>query len=319
MTESLLIQKDIYGEEVVRISCGEQCIVYRAENETGEGVMTCHSVFDGVEVIYNDFHMERWAHNKRPVENVLEINHCREGRFECEFPNGRCAFLEEGDLAVNLITNLPRASSFPLQHYHGISVVIDLDRAAAGAGMLLRDLSVDPCAISERLCAKNNCFIMRETKSIRHIFSELYTVPEDIRLGYMKLKVLELLLFLSAVSPDVRHDAALYHRRAHVDKVKAIRNDLIAHPQDNLSIDQLAEKYQIQPTTLKRCFRAIYGVPVHTFIQGYRLQLAARLLKESGERIADIANRVGYANPSKFSAAFKAAHHMTPSEYRNHA
>ena len=31
-----------------------------------------------------------------------------------------------------------------------------------------------------------------------HIFAELYSVPEAIRKGYFKVKILELLLFLSA-------------------------------------------------------------------------------------------------------------------------
>ena len=43
---------------------------------------------------------------------------------------------------------------------------------------------------------------MRVGKQIEHIFSELYDLPECVRLPYFKIKVLELLLFLETL--DVR-------------------------------------------------------------------------------------------------------------------
>lgn len=55
-------------------------------------------------------------------------------------------------------------------------------------------------------CSEKPYSIMRENISIEHIFSELYSVPENIRKGYHKVKVLELLLFLSGL--DYKGDGA---------------------------------------------------------------------------------------------------------------
>ena len=42
---------------------------------------------------------------------------------------------------------------------------------------------------------------MRATPQMEHIFAQLYQVPQSIQRGYFKVKVLELLLFLSCLEP----------------------------------------------------------------------------------------------------------------------
>ena len=39
--------------------------------------------------------------------------------------------------------------------------------------------------------------IIRANQSIEHIFLELYKIPEEIRYGYIRVKILELLLVLT--------------------------------------------------------------------------------------------------------------------------
>lgn len=99
----------------------------KMKNSTGEGVITRYEILPGMELFYNDFHMSDGQNqNKLPHPDVLEINHCREGRFECEFSNGDCQYVGAGDLAINRLTNETAATYFPLSHYHGISITIDL-------------------------------------------------------------------------------------------------------------------------------------------------------------------------------------------------
>lgn len=185
---------------------GENCSVYKIENETGEGIITRYPVFPGIEILYNDIHMTHGvSHNEAPRSNVVEINHCRVGRFECEFSRGGSIYLGEGDLAVNVMTNVTNQTWFPLSHYHGITIAVDIPVAESILKQLSevmgKGLDFDLSAIRDRLCAKNSCFIMRATDSIQHIFSELYRVPQDLKDGYFKIKVIELFLFLN--SPEI--------------------------------------------------------------------------------------------------------------------
>lgn len=206
-----------YDRGICTLSQNEDCFVYKMENETGEGIMTRHLVFPGIELLYNDFHMTtvHSEQSKPPYEDIMEINHCREGRFECEFADGGAAYLGAGDLAANMLTHPTRDSWFPLSHYHGISVMVDL-RAAQDTlyqiGHILGSTPIDLYALRDRLCGGDHCFIIRATDAIQHIFSELYAAPSAIRGDYCKLKVLELLLFLnSADLPALPEKTSIHH------------------------------------------------------------------------------------------------------------
>ena len=48
----------------------------------------------------------------------------------------------------------------------------------------------------------------------------------------------------------------------------------------------------------------------------YRVREAARLLREEGGSIAEVAAAVGYESQSKFSAAFKEVFQVLPTAYR---
>lgn len=48
--------------------------------EDGLGLMTVYQVYPGIQLIYNDFEATSCYWDGTIDKNVLEINHCREGR-----------------------------------------------------------------------------------------------------------------------------------------------------------------------------------------------------------------------------------------------
>jgi len=303
------------------LSQNGDCFVYKTRNETGEGVMTRYLVLAGIELLYNDFHMTtvHSEQNKPAYENIMEINHCREGRFECEFANGGAAYLGVGDLAVNMLTHPTRDSWFPLSHYHGISVVVDLSAAQDALCQISKVLGsapIDLFALRDRLCGKNTCFIIRATDAIQHIFSELYAAPSAIRNDYCKLKVLELLLFLSSADLPALREKRTYITRAQADTVRAIRAYLVEHLDQRITLPELSARFDIPLTTMKQNFKTVYGDTIASYIQSYRIQKAMFLLQETNQSIVEIAGQVGYQNASKFSEVFRQFAGVTPSEYR---
>ena len=69
-------------------------------------------------------------------------------------------------------------------------------------------------------------------------------------------------------------------------------------------------------TALKDCFKAVYGKPIHAFQREYKMQAATKLLISTSLSITEIAGRLGYENPNKFSTSFKEIIGQSPSEYR---
>jgi AraC-like DNA-binding protein len=52
------------------------------------------------------------------------------------------------------------------------------------------------------------------------------------------------------------------------------------------------------------------------FLTGWRIALAADLLREPGATIGSVAARVGYGSPFALSAAFKRVRGMSPQQHR---
>ena len=60
----------------------------------------------------------------------------------------------------------------------------------------------------------------------------------------------------------------------------------------------------------------MYGLPIATYMNEYRVRRAMELLRESGGSIAAIAAAVGYESQGKFTRAFKDVTGQLPTEYR---
>ncbi|MDR2042776.1 MAG: AraC family transcriptional regulator [Clostridium sp.] len=291
------------------------------ENETGNGLVTRYDLSPGICLFYYDLHMSCSTDCKNipfaRTDDVLEINHCREGRFECEFKGGEWAYLSEGDMSVSAAAVL-KSSHFPLARYHGISILIDVPQAAKTIEELFALLGMKPLdlpAIKSRLLGGGPCFIMRGTESIEHVFSELYRAPEALKESYIKLKTVELLLFLS-VAERKENDTRRYFHKTRVDAVKAMHRYMTAHMDESFTLESLSARFGIPLTAMKTCFKFVFGAPIQSYMRKYRLGAAAVMLRETDEPIANIAAKVGYDSHARFTAAFKAANGISPSDYR---
>ena len=105
--------------------------------------------------------------------------------------------------------------------------------------------------------------------------------------------------------------------RAHGDPVvgPALRavHDNPAHP---WTVAALAARTGVSRATLARRFTELVGEPPMSYLAGWRITLAADLLREPGATIASVARRVGYASPFALSTAFKRVRGVSPREYR---
>lgn len=291
------------------------CTVYKMDCADGLGLMTVYQVYPGIQLIYNDFEATSCYWDGNIDKNILEINHCREGREGCRLASGSCLYLGEGDLSIHTMDNCASEMSFPLKHYRGISVVINLSVVVKNPPEILSDSGIEILQFKDKFCSDGNCFIMRAKDEIEHIFSELYSVPDCLQKPYFRLKVQELLLFLCMVDVSKEKRRELY-TSPQVEIIKTIHKRLVSNLQERPTIDELSREYLINPTTLKDSFKGIYGQPIGSYMKEYRIKQAAILLRQSQATISEIANKVGYENQSKFATAFRDVLKITPAEYR---
>lgn len=293
--------------------------IYKITDVTGEGTITCYQVFEGIQFAYNDFHMQSFISKPSKGDNIIEINYCREGRIECQFKNGSYGYMGEGDLSLNVKNNRAIESSFILNHYHGLAITLDLGEAEEALRPFLEDSEMSLLKLHDKYCKDNQFFVMRGTHSIQHIFSELYIIPDKIKETYFKLKVLELLLFLNAADLKEIERHKRYYPKSQVSIIKQIMQYMTEHIDRHVTLDELSKQFEIGLTTMKNCFKGVYGTSIYDFMRHYRIQAAAVMLRESTETITTIAAKVGYDNSSKFAAAFREVMRVAPLEYRKMA
>ena len=294
----------------------ESFSIYRSQDSTGDCEVTVYPVFSGIELVYYDVHMQSCDINLAKGREMLIITHCQEGRIEFEYKNGEYLYLASGDLSIQKNTENIRHRYCPLSHYHGVSVAIDMNRVPRCFSCILDDVFVSPEELEMKFCFEKPYSIMRENISIEHIFSELYSVPENIRKGYHKVKVLELLLFLSGLEYKGESEERRYFSRSQVTAAKEAKKYLLAHLDEHITITELADMLGISSTSLKICFKGVYGDTINGYITNCKMQKAASLLKNTDKSVLEIAGIVGYNNGSKFAGAFRRVMDKSPNEYR---
>ena len=84
---------------------------------------------------------------------------------------------------------------------------------------------------------------------------------------------------------------------------------------DNITIDNLAEYANISRRECFRCFKQFTNMSPIDYINGYRLEHAAKLLLESNLSVTEISNASGFNNSSYFGKLFKNKFYISPGQY----
>jgi AraC-like DNA-binding protein len=86
-----------------------------------------------------------------------------------------------------------------------------------------------------------------------------------------------------------------------------------AHP---WTVATLAAEIGVSRAALARRFTELVGEPPMAFLTGWRLALAADLLREPDATVGAVARQVGYGSPFALSTAFKRVRGISPQQHR---
>ncbi len=312
------LDKAGFGSNVHEIAAEGECRVLRLDDESGEGFMTMYRVFDGIYLMYNDFHMKHCVSEYQNADTVLCIDHCREGRIEHENTLGERYYMEACDLRIDKRVHHAGKVELPLSHYHGITIGFMQGAAQESLRKEMPFLSVDLDMLGKKFCPENKEYLLRTNEQLNAVFSQLYHTPESIRLGFFRVKIAELLLLLSAVDTAANSEQRQYFPASQTAKVKKLHTLITDRLDKTFTVEELSEISGMPPASMRKVFKAVYGTPVYQYIKSYKMKAAAEMLiSDRRMNISDIAQRLGYDNASKFSAAFRDVMGVTPQNYRN--
>ncbi len=131
-------------------------------------------------------------------------------------------------------------------------------------------------------------------------------------------RLLDLLLIAVLRAWFARPDAegpAWY--RAHGDPIVGRALRMLHHnPAHPWTVARLADEVGVSRATFARRFHELVGEPPMAFLTGWRIALAADLLREPGTTVGSVAHEVGYGSPFALSTAFKRVRGVSPQQHR---
>ena len=111
-----------------------------------------------------------------------------------------------------------------------------------------------------------------------------------------------------------REEHSFYGKTGSVLQVKKY---LETHFMDNVSLQDVAEKVNLDKSYLGRVFREECGITVMGYLKNIRIEKAKELLL-CGMGASEVAMQTGFADPAYFAKIFKQEMGITPSRYREY-
>lgn len=171
----------------------------------GRGLLKTYALFDGIQLCFLDFDTEETLPSQRFNSDIIQINHCREGRYECEFPNHTVSFLPEGCFAVAGTAYLPVSLSFPLKRYVGVSLVIDKQALSVATRSMMQAIPINLDNIGTTLGIAQRWYVSETPPKLAHLFSELYEAEGEAALmQHVSLVFQDVFLFKQSIFENIR-------------------------------------------------------------------------------------------------------------------
>ena len=170
---------------------------------SGKGRMDIYQVFPGIHLSLNLFLADQVSFRHNADQHILEITHCHLGRIGWNFHSGTSVYLGSGDLSLQstdcCADSVMVVSSWILR---GNQYFYSFKRSLGPSSPVLEDAGLDINRIDRLFCRGDTSTAFPASPDIDGIFRPLYGLPKHLRLPYFRLKVQELLLFLSRLSPE---------------------------------------------------------------------------------------------------------------------
>lgn len=127
------------------------------------------------------------------------------------------------------------------------------------------EIGINPQTLYERFYMHNPLTISACTE-LEHIFAPLYdTKMAAFQLPLLKLKIIELLLYLSSFKPVSDEIKPCLSR--HSKLIEKIHQQLTENLSQRFTIEYLSKQYLIDTSTLKEVFKYVYGRPIAAYMK----------------------------------------------------
>jgi AraC-like DNA-binding protein len=275
-------------------------------------------LWDGITLWANDVNMKSISYPGYDLASweYLLVNICHVGRCEVGMMDDRYVYMAPGMICLSSMA--PKDGYlYPGELYQGLEIAFDLKKlrkafpqelVAFGFTEEILEHYVVKSHANTMLAAGEK--VMTKSKALHEALCK-----GDRPLGEYRFYFLELLFLMThdgVTDAGAKSLVTKGQRRIAVETEHYLMQNLAGRT----TVEELAKRYDISPSALKKYFEAVYGSPISYYVRDRRMARAKELLANSQESVGEIALSCGYENQGKFGAVFKTSTGETPLEYR---
>lgn len=173
-----------------------------------------------------------------------------------------------------------------------------------------------------KLFTKNNFVIPFSPADRQYVEALLYKMTHEVQnkaIGFevsLQALLMELLVYAVRYIEENRN-----HKLEHPSPMHEKISEIVQYINNNynspLCLPSVSKKFFISQYYLSRVFKQATGFTFIEYVNSIRVREAQRLLRESGDKVIDIAEKVGFKNVAHFGRVFKKITNFSPLNYRN--
>lgn len=165
-----------------------------------------------------------------------------------------------------------------------------------------------------------NCYEPKGTKLNTCLTPLLLSLIENRRNSYttceylVKSNLFMIMHYLNQACINTDKNEVLLQENYH--KLKTVLYHVQNSYAQNITIKQAAALCGFSESHFMKLFKELTGMSFTAYLVNYRLELSAKQLIETDQKIIDIATNCGFNNHSYFTRAFLKKYNLTPAKYR---
>ena len=165
-----------------------------------------------------------------------------------------------------------------------------------------------------------NCYEPKGTKLNTCLTPLLLSLIENRRNSYttceylVKSNLFMIMHYLNQACINTDKNEVLLQENYH--KLKTVLYHVQNSYAQNITIKQAAALCGFSESHFMKLFKELTGMSFTAYLVNYRLELSAKQLIETEQKIIDIATNCGFNNHSYFTRAFLKKYNLTPAKYR---
>ena len=158
------------------------------------------------------------------------------------------------------------------------------------------------------------CLDLKNCDSLKSSFDRLYNL---IKRNEEFVQEEASVLLYELIIEYIRLKNSNTSLKSEKNKIQSLLDFIEMNYNKNISLEQLADNFNMSKFTMCRIFKETYGITIFSYLIKYRLQKAKSLLIDNANMsIKEIALSVGFNDVSYFIATFKKHEKITPLEFR---